>query len=234
MFKFFTTLVRGAAAAAEEELTDRHALLILDQHIRDAAAGIERSKRALAIAIAQDDAEAKRLEKTLSQIADLEKRAIAALDGGREDLANEAAEAIALLEADRDALREARATFASEIARLKRIVTDAGRRLTELERGRRIAQAAESVRRLKADVSARGVGNAGALLDAEATLKRLRERQAEEAAASTAYDELNTETAPKSVAERLEAQGFGPRTRPTAASVLERLKQQAAKPSAQS
>src|SRR5262245_47408063 len=146
MFKFFTTLVRGAAAAAEEQLTDRHALLILDQHIRDAAAGVDRSKRALAIAIAQDDAEAKRLEKTLSQIADLEKRAIAALEGGREDLAGEAAEAIALLEADRDALREARATFASEIARMKRTVSDASRRLTELERGRRIAPAADDGR----------------------------------------------------------------------------------------
>ncbi len=232
MFKFVTTLMRGAAAAAEEQLTDRHALMILDQHIRDAGAGVDRSKRALAIAIAQDDAEARRLEKTLSQIADLERRAVAALEGGRDDLANDAAEAIALLEADRDALREARGTFASEIGKLKRIVADAGRRLTELERGRRIAQAAELVRRLKADVSQRGVGNAGALLDAEATLKRLRERQAEEAVAATAYDELNTETAPKSVAERLEQQGFGPRTRPTAASVLERLRREAGKPAA--
>ena len=43
MFKLVTTLVRGAAAAAEEQLTDRHALLILDQHIRDAAAGVDRA-----------------------------------------------------------------------------------------------------------------------------------------------------------------------------------------------
>ena len=65
MFKTIVTLMRGAAAKAEEDFADRHALLLLDQQIRDAAAAIERAKRALAIAIAQDEAEGKRLETTL-------------------------------------------------------------------------------------------------------------------------------------------------------------------------
>ena len=65
MLKTIVTLVRGAAFRAEEEFADRSALLILDQQIRDAAAGIERAKRALAVAIAQDEAEGKRLETTL-------------------------------------------------------------------------------------------------------------------------------------------------------------------------
>ena len=111
MFKTLTTLIRGAAAKAEEDFADRHALLILDQQIRDAAAATERAKRALAIAIAQDEAEGKRLEATLKRIADLEERATAALAGGRDDLATEAAEAIALMEADRDAIRKSRARF---------------------------------------------------------------------------------------------------------------------------
>src|SRR5437660_6526049 len=149
MFKTIVTLMRGAAASAEEAVADRSALLILDQQIRDAAAAIERSKRALAVAIAQDEAEGKRLESTLSRIADLEDRTTAALAGGREDLATEAAEAIAMMEADRDAMREARAVFAKEIGRLRHDVTGATHRLRELERGRRIATAAESVRRLR-------------------------------------------------------------------------------------
>src|ERR1043165_9700898 len=149
MLKTIVTLVRGAAFRAEEELSDRSALLILDQQIRDSAAGIERAKRALAIAIAQDEAEGKRLETTLARIADLEERAVAALNGSREELANEAAEAIAVMEADRDSIREARATFAREITGLKATVRKSSQRLAELERGRRIAQAAESVRRLK-------------------------------------------------------------------------------------
>ena len=70
MLKTIITLVRGAAFRAEEEFADRSALLILDQQIRDAAAGIERAKRALAVAIAQDEAEGKRLETTLTRIAE--------------------------------------------------------------------------------------------------------------------------------------------------------------------
>src|SRR5215475_7326017 len=129
MLKTFFTLFRGSIAGAEEELVDRSALLILDQQIRDAAAAIERAKRALALAMAQDEAEGKRLETTLARIADLEERATAALAAGREDLAGEAAEAIAVMEADRDAIRQARASFAREIAHMKTTVAAAGHRL---------------------------------------------------------------------------------------------------------
>ena len=113
MFKTVLTLFRGSVAAAGEELEDRSALLILDQQMRDAAAAVERSKRTLALAIAQDQQEGRRLDATNARIADLEVRATAALDGGREDLAREAAQQIANLEADRDAAMTARTLFAS-------------------------------------------------------------------------------------------------------------------------
>src|SRR5262249_41462839 len=226
MLKTFFTLVRGSIAAAEEEVVDRSALLILDQQIRDAAAATDRGKRALALAIAQDEAEGKRLEATLARIADLEERATAALAGGREDLAAEAAETIAVLEADRDAIREARATFAAEIARMKSAVTGATQRFTELERGRRIAQAAEAVRRLRTGPN--GPAGPAALADAEAPLRRLRERQAEEAATDRAMQSLDADAGPANVASKLEAEGFGKRTRSTTADVLERLRRKAA------
>jgi phage shock protein A len=227
MFKTLSALVRGAAAAAEEEVIDRSALLILDQQIRDAAAAVERAKRALAVAIAHDESEATRLEATIARIADLEERAVAALAGGREDLASEAAESIAVMEVDRDAVRDGRAVFAREIAHLKKTTTDAGRRLADLERGRRIAQAAEAVRRLKGGGPAQ-VGGAAALSDAEATLRRLRERQAEDAAIDASLDSLDANAAADTVATRLEAAGFGKRTRSTAADVLDRLRKRAA------
>jgi len=227
MLKTIVTLIRGATFRAEEEFVDRSALLILDQQIRDSAAGIERAKRALAVAIAQDEAEGKRLETTLTRIADLEERAVAALNGGSEELAAEAAEAIAVMEADRDAICEARATFAREIRSLKATVRRSASRLAELERGRRIAAAAESVRRLKAGSGLMAGGGANALADAEQSLRRLRQRQSEEAAATDAYEALESEPNPAGIAEKLEAAGFGKRTRPTAASVLERLRQNA-------
>jgi phage shock protein A len=224
MFKTVLTLFRGSVAVAEGELQDRTALLILDQQMRDGAAAVDRSKRALALAIAQDQQEGKRLEQTCARIVDLETRATAALDGGREDLAREAAQAIAGLEAERDAAKTARALFATEIARLRRHVANAEARISELDRGRRIARAAEAVRSLRRGGIEADRPYECTLPEAEATLKRLRERQIQAQAADEALMELDAATGPLATAEKLAEQGFGPRIKTTADDVLARLK----------
>ena len=223
MFKTVLTLFRGGVAAAGEELEDRSALLILDQQMRDAAAAVERSKRMLALAIAGDQQEGRRLDATNARIADLEVRATAALEGGREDLAREAAQAIANLEADRDAEMTARTLFASEITRMKRQVANAEARIIELERGRRIARASEAVRALRRGGIEAARPYESTLPEAENTLKRLRERQIEAQAASDALIELDAATGPLATAEKLAEQGFGPRLKSTADDVLARL-----------
>ena len=224
MFKTVLTIFRGSIAAADEELQDRSALLVLDQQMRDAAAAVERSKRSLALAIAGDQQEGRRLEATNARIADLEVRATAALEGGREDLAREAAQAIANLEADRDAAMTARTLFASEISRLKRHVANAEARITELDRGRRLARASEAVRSLRRSGIEAVRPYESTLPEAEATLKRLRERQMEAQAADDALFEIDTASGPLATAEKLAEQGFGPRIKATADDVLARLK----------
>ena len=223
MFKTVLTLFRGSVAAAGEELEDRSALLILDQQMRDAGTAVERSKRTLALAIAQDQMEGRRLDATCTRIADLEVRATAALDGGREDLAREAAQQIAHLEADRDAAMTARTLFASEITRMKRQVAGAEARITELDRGRRIARASEAVRALRRGGIEAARPYESTLPEAENTLKRLRERQIEAQAAADALIELDAASGPLATAEKLAEQGFGPRLKSTADDVLARL-----------
>src|ERR1700750_229354 len=223
MIKTVLTLFRGSVAAAGEELEDRTALLILDQQMRDAAAAVERSKRTLALAIASDQQEGRRLETTNARIADLEERASAALAGDREDLAREAAQAIANLEADRDAALTARTLFASEITRLKRHVANAEARITELDRGRRIARASEAVRALRRSGIEAARPYESTLPEAEATLKRLRDRQMEAQAADDALIEIDASSGPLATAEKLAEQGFGPRLKSTADDVLARL-----------
>jgi len=223
MFKTVLTIFRGSVAAAGEELEDRTALLVLDQQMRDAGTAVERSKRTLAIAIAQDQMEGRRLDATCARIADLEVRATAALDGGREDLAREAAQQIANLEADRDAAMTARTLFASEITRLKRQVACAEARITDLDRGRRLARAAEAVRALRRGGIEAARPYESTLPEAESTLKRLRERQVEAQAADEALIELDAASGPLATAEKLAEQGFGPRLKSTADDVLARL-----------
>jgi phage shock protein A len=224
MFKTVLTLFRGSVAAAGEELEDRTALVILDQQMREAAAAVDRSKRTLALAIASDQQEGRRLETTNARIADLEIRATAAIEGGREDLAREAAQAIANLEAERDAAMTARTLFASEITRLKRHVASAEARIAELDRGRRLARASEAVRSLRRSGIEAARPYEATLPDAEATLKRLRDRQMEAQAADEALIEIDAASGPLATAEKLAEQGFGPRMKSTADDVLARLK----------
>jgi phage shock protein A len=224
MFKTLVTLFRGAAAAAEEEVADRSALLILDQQIRDAAGATKRGQRALAIAVVQDDRERTRLDSISTRIIDLEERAVAALAAGREDLAAESAGAIAEMEDECAAVAEARASFADEIGHLRSTVLDSTRRLAALDRGRRIAMAAEAVRRLKARHNPPGAVGVAALAEAEDTLRRLRERQADEAAIENVMQSVDPEAVSVTLIGRLEAAGCGPHTKTTAVDVLDRLR----------
>ena len=228
MFKTVVTLLRGQAFEAEERLADRHALAILDQQMRDAATSVDRAKKALAIAIAQDRGEEQKLAAAKAQIVELEGRAVEALKGGREDLAEKAAESIAALEADAQAAQKARAIFAAEIAKLERHVRNQSARLAELERGRRIARAAQAVRVSRRGRLEEAPCHQATLSEAEATLARLREKQSEACLAEAALDALDAEPKAENLNETLADAGFGPPVKPRAADVLARLKEKAA------
>ncbi|MCF4123972.1 PspA/IM30 family protein [Methylobacterium sp. SyP6R] len=225
MLNLLSTLVRGAAARAAEDLHDQHAFLILEQQLRDAAAALDDSRRTLGRAIAQEAADARKQDALATRMAALEASAVAALAGGREDLAQEAAEALAEMEEEAQALATTRTAYGAEVAALRRAVRKGTRHFAELERGQRIARATDAVRRLRAR-RGQGMGSPAALAEAQATLRRLREAQAADAASDEALTIIEA-AAPESLCERLEEAGFGPRARPSAGSVMERLRAKA-------
>jgi phage shock protein A len=230
MFKTVVTLLRGRAYEAEERLADGHALSILDQQMRDAALAIDRARKALAVAIAQDKAEERKVAGAAAQIAELEGRAVEALKAGREDLAQKAAESIAALEGDVEAATRARTIFSAEIEKLERHVRNQSSRLAELERGRRIARAAQAVRVARRGRLEEAPCHQATLSEAEATLARLREKQTEACVAEAALDALEAEPKAENLNESLAAAGFGPPVRPRPADVLARLKEKAGAP----
>ena len=130
--------------------------------------------------------------------------------------------------AERDAALTARNLFATEIGRLRSYVTQGEARIAAVDRGRRIARAAEAVRRTRRGRTEAALPHEATLAEAETTLARLRERQTEAAAADEALDQIETATAPIAAAERLAAAGFGPRIRSTADDVLARLRSRTA------
>ncbi|AZO09388.1 MULTISPECIES: PspA/IM30 family protein [unclassified Mesorhizobium] len=227
MLKQFFALVRGRSHEAAEAVVDRNALVILRQQIRDCAEAIAAARRAVAIAIAQNDQEVQQHKKLVDRIEDLEKRTVAALEQEQNELACEAAETIALLEAERTASEDAQKNFGTEIERLKRIVRASEMRLRDLQRGQRIAAAADKTQRLRETAPG---STLSALQDAEETLSRLRARQKQIDAAAAAMAEMEQTGDPAAMSEKLAAAGCGAPLRNSADVVLERLAKRVSRP----
>ena len=225
MFKLFVTLMRGRSNDATDALSDAHALPILRQQLRDCAASVETARRSVGMVMAYAEREKKIAEKIAAQLADLEARALSALAMGREDLATEAAGAIAELEAERDTTLRAVATYAAEITHLRAILTGAEDRLRDLQRGQKLAIATDHTQRLRQTTPGLATAN---LDDAEATLARLQDRQSATEARRAAMVELSASTNAEAMRNRLAAAGCGAPIRPDAAAVLQRLRAKSA------
>jgi phage shock protein A len=221
MFKQLSALFRGRAFEAGQGVIDRNALAILRQQIRDCAQAVEMSRKAVAVAMAQNEQEQRQHAQLLRQIDDLETRTLSALDQGREDLARDAAEAIAHLEAERDVSAQAQARFQTEITRLRSVLREAETRLRQLQRGQRLAAATDKTQQLQVSVPDSGLST---LREAEDTLQRLQERQGEIDATARAMSELEATGSAETTREKLAAAGCGAPLKTSADDVLDRLK----------
>lgn len=227
MLKIITTLLRGAAAQAEECVFDANAIRILEQQLRDAAAALELSKRELACAMAYQAGEERAIAGLDTRCADLEENARKALEAGREDLAGEAAAVIAASENERTERQAARDRFAVEVRRLKQMAESGRARLADLKHGLELARAQEGLKRAGANGRRAIATGTGALREAEATLVRIRSLQSRDDDVAAALDELERQGTCENVADRLRDAGFSSEAHVKPADVLARMKARA-------
>jgi hypothetical protein len=151
----------------------------LDRSIKAASAAHLAARRALAVAIAEEERESKRRTVLADKLNDLEQRAIEALRGGRDDLATNAAELIAAVESEVQASTQASVRFAAEVALARREVDAQRRRLADLDRGRRLARVGAALngaprgRQSRRPRDPRGAGAAGRSVDRTNVRSRL-------------------------------------------------------------
>lgn len=227
MFKQVITLFRGTANEAVQDFTDRHSLTILRQQIHDAGRTVEAARKAVAIAIAQNKQEQNQYDKLVERIRDLESRTLIALEKGEDEVAHQAAEAIAMLENERDTSKQAIDRFKVEIERLRKRVHESESRLRQLKHGLRIADATDKTQRIR-DVEP--VKTASSLDEAEETLLRLRVRQQQIDATAEVMEEMATEATSEQIIEKLAEKGCGDKLRTGADDVLERLRKAKPRP----
>lgn len=228
MMKLLTTLMRGAVAEAEEAAFDANAIRVLTQQLREAAASLEHAKAELACAMAYRAGEHRAVAMLNDRVETLEQGAVDAINGGRSDLAEDAATVIAAIEDERTERQVAISRLDADIMRLQRLTEDGHRRLRELRRGLEMARAQEALARAGANGRRALASGTGALREAEATLSRIKMRQTEANDVDAAMETLQQKASGADLDQRLASAGFGRNLTTRPADVLARVAAKAA------
>ncbi|UWQ27196.1 PspA/IM30 family protein [Leisingera sp. M523] len=222
MFATLKTLITGANARAEGQLRETYSIELITQKIREAEGNLKAAKLTLASLIQRQRAEQRQIETLQTRVGDLMARAGEALEGGREDLAQTAAQAVAEMENELTVRRQTLDRLEARILQLRQSVETASRRITDLKQG---AIAARATRR-EQDIQRRlrrHTGGDSPAEEAEALISQVLQRD-DPFEQGEILREIDGELAGSTIADDLADAGFGPRSRSTAADVLNRLK----------
>lgn len=227
MFATFKTLMAGANARAEEQVRDRFCVELIDQKIREADASLKSAKLSLAGLIQRERSESRQVAALEARVGDLVARATEALSAGREDLASEAANAIAHMENELEVRRATVMRLETRILQLRQSVETANRRLIDLKQGAIAARAAkreqDMQRRLRPTIQRQD----SAFEEAEALIQRALNRDDPFEQGEILRD-IDAGLDNAQAADRLAEAGFGAPLKSSGAAVLARLKAQSA------
>jgi phage shock protein A len=212
-------IIRIAELVGDLLCGQRASMPSLERSIAVAASAHTAARRALAVAVAEEKREIGRCEAMALQARDLEDRAVQALRAGRDDLALAAAETIAVIRGEIEASEQASKRFKTEVDLARGEVNAQRRRLSDLDRGRRLASVGHA---LNTVAPTSGLDR---FAEAEAALAKVNDDNADARA-------VREEMAPAAdrLTERMASQGFGRPVAISATDVMAHLRAMATMP----
>jgi len=222
MFKTLSTLITGANARSEDRVRDAFAIELIDQKIREADTSLKAAKATLASLIQRQRSEDRQRDALKNRIADMTDRATTALAKDREDLAGEAAQAIAHMENELQLRVATCDRLDQKVIRLRTSIEAGHRRIIDLKQG---AIQARAVRREQAIQSKLNttIGMTSSTDEAEELIARVMGRD-DPFEQSQILQDIDRDLGHDTLTDRLSDSGFGPKTRTTADDVMTRLK----------
>ena len=220
MFKTLSTLINGANARAEDRLRDGFAIELIDQKIREAETQLRAGKATLASLIQRQRSEHSQRDGLGKRITDLTARAQAAADADDNDMALQAAQAIAQMENELTIRTQTCARLDQKVMRLRHSIDTGHRRIIDLKQG---AIQARAVRR-EQDIQVKlgTVTQANATQEAEDLIARVLGRD-DPFEQQQIIAEIDNDLSHDTLTDRMADAGFGDPTRATAQDVLSRL-----------
>ncbi len=222
MLKTLATLIQGQNSRAEDRVRDAFAIELIDQKIRESESSLRAAKATLASLIQRQRSEEKQHAALKNRIADLTRRAKDALENDREDMAQEAARAIANMENEMTVRAETLDRLEQKIIRLRSSIEAGHRRIIDLKQGAIQARAVRREQTIQMRMVKSGAHETS-VEEAEELIARVLGRD-DPFERSEIISEINRDLEGGSIADRMADAGFGPATRATADDVLARLK----------
>ncbi len=222
MLNTLKTLFAGSSARAEETVRDIYSIELIDQKIREGEAGLRAAKAALAGLIQRDRSETRQIKVIQKRVTDLTERATEALAAKRDDLAGEAAQAIAHMENELTLRHETVARLGARVIRLRQSVETTNRRIVDLKQGAVTARAIRQEQGIQSRLNTTLAGDSP-LAEAEGLIANVMGRD-DPFEQGEILREIENGLSGVDLGDRMAAQGFGPATKVTAAEVLGRLK----------
>ncbi len=222
MFKTLATLIHGQNARAEDRVRDAFAIELIDQKIRESENSLRAAKSTLASLIQRQRSEEKQHAALKNRINDLTDRAKEAVDNDREDMAAEAARAIASMENELCVRTETLDRLDQKVMRLRSSIESGHRRIIDLKQGAIQARAVRREQSIQMQMSRTGV-TSGSVEEAEELISRVLGKD-DPFERSEILADINRDLNSDTLTDRMADAGFGNATRSTADDVLARLK----------
>lgn len=221
MFDTLKALIQGANARTEERVRAAYSIELIDHKIREATDGLKLAKGTLASLIQRQRSEERHIEILNVRINDLMDRGGQALSAGRMELAQEAAEAVAVMENELSLRRETRARLEARVVRLQASVEATNRRIIDLKQGAVSARAYRDEQALQKRLNTTLTGQSP-LSEAEDLIAQVM-GQEDAMEQSDILKQIDRDLNRTGVAERLSDEGFGRPMKTTATDVLARM-----------
>ena len=226
MLSTLKALFTGANAQAEEQLRDIYATQLIDQKIREAQANLKAAKLGLASLIQRSRSETRQIETLEGRVADLMQRAEAAIGEGREDLARQAAQAVADMENEKAMRETTRSRLEAREMQLRQSVEASNRRIIDLRQGAVAAKAVRSEQAIQKGLG-KHLGGESPMDEADELITRVLGRE-DPFEQGEILAEIDRGLDHADIGDRMADAGFGPHGRSTAAGVMARLTPQKA------
>lgn len=218
------TAVRGGTREAGEAIVDANATRIFEQEIRDSEKHITIAKRDLTEVMAKQMQAERELVQLQASIKEHEGYAMQALNQGDEALAMEVAEKIGELEKNATDQQQANESFLKNADRLKELIKNSERQLTDYKRQLSMVKTTESVQKATSAITDNFTQSNSKLLNAKDSLDRIKQKQAMFDDKLKAAEQLDAEDSDNSLKSKLQKAGIGAQ-QSSAQSILDRLKE---------